>query len=107
MKTWVTRTGIALGALALATGAAILIGKELGERKMQRVIRLTPAPLKPSAAAPRLAHGRYLFSTRGCADCHGADGGGRDVIRSGAMLVISPNITRGPNSSTADYRIED
>jgi mono/diheme cytochrome c family protein len=56
-----------------------------------------------SAPGPNLEQGRYLFATRGCADCHGANGGGREVIRSGAMLVVSPNLTTGVNSATATY----
>jgi len=89
--------------LALA-GAALWLARYLGERKMNRIIDITPAPLQPSPSGVSLRQGHYLFATRGCADCHGANGAGREVIRSGAMLVVSPNITSGANSATARYR---
>lgn len=103
MKTWINRL-LWLFAAALAAVASVFIAREMGERKMQRVIAVTPAPLQTTAAAVTLRQGRYLFDTRGCADCHGANGAGREVIRSAGMLVTSPNITAGANSATAHYR---
>jgi len=93
-----------LATIALAACAALWIAKDMGERKMRRVIAITPAPLHTTAAGVTLQQGRYLFSTRGCADCHGANGSGREVIRSAGMLIASPNITAGANSATAHYR---
>jgi len=90
--------------LACAATAALWIAKDLGERKMRRVIAITPAPLHTTPGGVTLQQGRYLFSTRGCADCHGADGSGREVIRSAGMLIASPNISAGANSATARYR---
>ena len=90
--------------LASVAPAAIWIAKHMGERKMRRVIAITPAPLHTTPAGVTLQQGRYLFSTRGCADCHGANGSGREVIRSAGMLIASPNISRGANSATARYR---
>ncbi|HEU4778037.1 MAG TPA: c-type cytochrome [Telluria sp.] len=90
--------------LASVALAAIWIAKHMGERKMRRVIAITPAPLHTTPAGVTLQQGRYLFSTRGCADCHGANGSGREVIRSAGMLIASPNISRGANSATARYQ---
>lgn len=107
MNKWVKRTSIALAALAAAAVAAIVIGHGLGERKLQRVIKVAVRPV-PVQSSPRvLEQGRYLFSTRGCADCHGASGAGKEVINSGAMLVVSPNITTGANSAISAYKNED
>lgn len=103
MTIWARRAGMLLAGLAAAAALLVWAGKELGERKMQRVIRITPAPLVAGAGSNWLEQGRYLFNTRGCADCHGASGGGREIIRSGAMLVVSPNITQGANSATQNY----
>ena len=100
-------TAFALLALALLAIAAVLAGSMLGERKMARKISVAVLPVAVPDGRVEIERGRYLFSTRGCADCHGANGSGREVIRSPGMLVRAPNITRGDNSVTAEYRVED
>ncbi|MES2323397.1 MAG: c-type cytochrome [Pseudomonadota bacterium] len=107
MNKWVRRTSMALVSLTLMAVATVLVGKELGERKMDRVLRVPVAPLALPADARALAQGRYLYATRGCADCHGASGAGKQVIRSAAMQVDSPNITGGANSATTSYKTAD
>ena len=110
MSKWMKRTSVALGALAVLAVATALVGKYVGERKLLRTVNVTVAPFAPTAPAGTpllLEQGRYLFATRGCADCHGASGAGKEVIRSGAMLVVSPNITTGANSVTRTYSTED
>ena len=107
MNKWVKRTSIALVTLAAIGVASVIVGKAMGERKMQRVIEVAVKPVTVNASAALLEQGRYLFSTRGCADCHGASGAGKEVINSGAMLVVSPNITTGANSAIASYRNVD
>jgi mono/diheme cytochrome c family protein len=67
------------------------------------VLKVAVVPLAARTSMASLEQGRYLFSTRGCADCHGANGAGKEVIRSGAMLVVSPNITSGANSAVRSY----
>lgn len=100
-------TAFALLALALLAIAAVLAGSSLGERKMARTINVTVAPVAVPGGPVQIERGRYLFSTRGCADCHGANGSGREVIHSPGMLVRAPNITQGEHSATAHYRNED
>ena len=107
MNKWVKRTSIALGTLALIGVATTIVGKVMGERKMARKISVAVTPLQLHADAEHIEQGRYLFSTRGCAECHGASGGGKEVIKDGAMLVVSPNITAGANSVTAGYQTDD
>jgi len=101
---WVKRTSIALATLALLGVATAGVGKVLGERKMARSIALQVRPLDIVPDVARVDHGRYLYNTRGCAECHGADGAGKTVVRDGGMLVVAPNITAGPNGVTAHYR---
>lgn len=107
MNKWMKRTSAALATLAVLGVTAALAGKYMGERKLQRVIKVVvqPVPVNPSPAA--LAQGRYLFSTRGCADCHGPTGAGKEVINSGNMLIVSPNISPGANSVTSGYTATD
>jgi mono/diheme cytochrome c family protein len=107
MNKWVKRTSIALGALALCGVAAAVLGKSIGERKMVRTVAVQVAELGVAPESARVEHGRYLYSTRGCAECHGANGAGRTVIKDGSMLVVSPNITAGANSATSAYQTVD
>jgi mono/diheme cytochrome c family protein len=107
MNKWVKRTSITLMALALLGVAATVVGKALGERKMARNVVLQVRPLDVVADAARIEHGRYLYNTRGCAECHGADGAGRTVVKDGGMHVVAPNITAGPNGATAGYKVVD
>jgi len=107
MNTWLKRTGVALAVLVAAGVAALLLGKHLGERKMARTITLAVAPVELSGDSVHIEQGRYLFRTRGCADCHGANGAGMEVIKEGAMLVVSPNITPGANSAVSAYNTLD
>src|SRR4029450_11709580 len=47
--------------------------------------------------AAALERGKYLFMSRGCGDCHAANGAGRAFIDEpgGGFYVRSPNITPG------------
>jgi mono/diheme cytochrome c family protein len=100
-------TVASLAALALLAAALALLGYYLGERKMARVVRVPATWLTVPVDAARVEQGRYLFNTRGCATCHGADGAGREVIRSPGMLVVSPNISLGANSAVSAYTVQD
>ncbi|MES2901608.1 MAG: c-type cytochrome [Pseudomonadota bacterium] len=107
MNKWARRTGLALLLLALLAVTVFLVAREVGERKMARSIAVAVPELTIITGAQAMEQGRYLFATRGCADCHGANGAGKEVINSGEMLVVSPNITTGPNSATASYQTRD
>ena len=55
-----------------------------------------------------LERGRYLFTSRGCAECHGANGGGQHVRRRRQRPALAgPHISPGPGSVTAAYQPED
>lgn len=107
MSKWVKRTSLFLVALAVLGIATTVVGKAMGERKMERNIALSVAPVEVTGDAAQVERGRYLYTTRGCAECHGANGAGKTVIRDGGMHVISPNITAGANSVIANYRVAD
>jgi mono/diheme cytochrome c family protein len=107
MNKWVRRTSIALAALALGGVAAAVLGKSIGERKMVRTVAVQVPALGVAPDAAFAGHGRYLYSTRGCAECHGANGAGNTVIKDGGMLIVSPNITSGPNGTTTGYQVVD
>lgn len=107
MNRWVKGTSIVLIGLALAGAVAVTAGKYLGERKMLRQIVITVPEVALRTDPGHVAQGRYLFNTRGCATCHGENGGGGVVIDSGAMLIVAPNITAGANSATRAYQTRD
>lgn len=107
MNKWMKRTSIALATLALAGAATVVGGKAAGERKLARKVTVAVAPLEVRAEPARIEHGRYLFNTRGCAECHGAGGGGKTVLEEGKLLVVAPNITAGANSVTRGYGAAD
>jgi mono/diheme cytochrome c family protein len=93
--------------VALAAGAGALAAW-MGERKMQRVVdvRVVPVPFAREPAA--LALGKYLFETRGCGECHGADGGGRVMIDDpNGLYVKTPDITAGAGGVVAGYTEAD
>ena len=95
-----------LGVLLLVVGVAVVSGLQLGERKRMRVVDVPLTPLAYATDAPSLERGRYLFQSRGCADCHGASGGGRDFVNDGkGTRIAGPNIT--PGGVVAKYQPMD
>jgi len=108
MNKWIKRGGlVALGAVGLAV-AALLIGARLGERKMQRHIDVKLSAVGYRSDAASIERGRYLFKSRNCAECHGADGAGKDVINDGKGLHIhAPDITPAAGSPVARYSALD
>jgi mono/diheme cytochrome c family protein len=107
MSIWVKRTSIALLALALLGVVGAVVGKAAGERKMARTVALQVRPLEVAPAAALIEQGRYLYNSRGCAECHGPDGAGKTIVRDSGMFVMAPNITAGPNGTTAGYGVTD
>jgi mono/diheme cytochrome c family protein len=108
MKRWIRNSGLGLAAVALLAGAALVVAAQLGERKSHRRIELAIAPVAIADDGASVARGRSLFRSRGCTDCHGVDGAGKDVINDGkGMLIHAPNITPGAGSAVAAYRDVD
>jgi mono/diheme cytochrome c family protein len=113
MKRWIKWTAGALGALMLLAAAAAVLGTQLAERKSRRQVsvKLQPVTWATTAAAAdaaTLARGKYLFNSRGCTDCHGVDGAGREFVNDGKGLRLAgPNISPGEGSVVARYTPED
>ena len=92
--------------LVLLVGAAIVVGLQLAERKRLRVIDVPLMPVAYVTDSTSLERGRYLFQSRGCVDCHGANGAGREVVNDGkGTRVAGPNIT--PSGVVAKYQPAD
>jgi len=107
MNKWIKRGAFGLGALALLAGCAGVAALLAAEWRMTRTLDIAVAPLALDQRATTMQHGRYLFSSRGCAHCHGDDGAGRRVIDADGMLVVAPNITRGAGSVVTGYSSQD
>jgi mono/diheme cytochrome c family protein len=108
MKRLLRIIAIALAFVAFAAACAFFGAAWMGERKLARTvdIRVVPVPYAKDAAALKL--GKYLFESRGCSECHGADGRGIAFIDSPAGLYVkSPNITRGMGGVVSDYNEGD
>lgn len=107
MNKMLKRALLALAVLLLGAAAVAATGWWQAGRKMARQVDVQVAALTLPTEATAIERGRYLFNSRGCADCHGASGAGRKAIDGGGMLVIAPNITPSAQSATAAYRVED
>lgn len=95
--------------LLVVVGAGVFAGMVwLGERKLARTvdIRVVPVPFAKDPAS--LGLGKYLYDSRGCAECHGPGGQGLAFIdESGGMYVKAPNITSGPGGVVRGYSEAD
>lgn len=76
MKRWIKWTAgsaLLLGVIVVATAAS---GLYLAEQKRNRYIDIKPRPVAYTTDAQTIERGRYLYASRGCTDCHGAQGTG-------------------------------
>ena len=102
---WITAAVLGLALLAgIAFGGAVW----MGDRKRQRVVDVRVAPVAYVSDTAVLQQGKYLFESRGCAECHGANGTGRVFIDApNGLFVRSPNLTGDPGSAVARYKEVD
>lgn len=106
-KTWLRRSVYGVAGLAVALAAALGFALARAEYKQQRQIELKVAAFAVPEDPAALERGRYLYLSRGCTDCHGANGGGRVLIDDGkGLLLRGPNISPGA-VTVANYRVED
>lgn len=89
-----------LGLLLALAATVVGVGLLLEQRRLTRTLELPARPLLVPTDAQALARGQYLYLSRGCADCHGQAGQGRQVVDSGGVSIAGPDITRGGASRT-------
>jgi mono/diheme cytochrome c family protein len=105
---WWMRAGVALGVLVLLAAAGVFAGLQLADRRMGREVAVNVQPVALRSDAVALERGRYLFASRGCVDCHGANGAGKVFVDNGDDLRIKgPNITAGAGGVIAGYQPAD
>jgi mono/diheme cytochrome c family protein len=105
MNRWMKRSLIGLLALASLVAVTVSTGLVLEQRRLARSIDVPVRPVAVPTDAAALVRGRYLYTSRGCADCHGAAGAGHRLVDSGSVTIAGPDITRG--GSTRRYEPED
>jgi mono/diheme cytochrome c family protein len=107
-KKLLKRASIALVIILVLAAAAFAGAVWLGDRKLSRnvEIRVVPVPYTKDRNAAKL--GKYLYESRGCAECHGDDGRGIVFVDSAEGLYVkAPNITLGKGGVVADYNEGD
>lgn len=107
MKIWLGRALVVVLILVFGLGGAIAYALHKARERMDRRIDIPAYSVQIPSSAEAIERGRYLFSTRGCVDCHGADGAGRAFIDDGSMRVKGANISPGPGSVVARYTPAD
>jgi len=105
MKRWVKWVIGAVAVLVLGAAAAVTAGWQMAANKMARHVDIAPHPIAYIDDTLKLDRGKYLFESRGCADCHGLNGGGRIFVDKPDLRLGGPNITAG--GVTALYKPED
>ncbi|GAA5164243.1 cytochrome c [Viridibacterium curvum] len=108
MNKWIRRGCVSLVVLAAGLTVAVSAAVMYSNVKRERVVEIKPYPLALRDDAQSIERGRYLYASRGCADCHGADGAGRSFINDGnGMHVAGPNISPGAGNVVANYKPAD
>jgi mono/diheme cytochrome c family protein len=97
MKTLLKWIGGLVLLLVLIGGGLVIAADLLYDRKRDRVVTLDVKGVTVVSDEAALVRGKYLFASRGCGDCHAANGAGRVFIDDPAsgFVVRSPNITPG------------
>jgi mono/diheme cytochrome c family protein len=108
MNRWLKRGALVLAGLAGSAALVVLAAQPLAERRMRRVIDVPVQPVAYRNDAASVERGRYLFNSRGCAECHGADGAGRVFAQgSDGLSLKAPNISPGAGNVVGDYTPAD
>jgi mono/diheme cytochrome c family protein len=107
MSKWIKRAGWAAAGLFVVGSALVLGALAAAEWRMTREVGVPKRPVAIRADPASVERGRYLFASRGCADCHGPTGAGRTFLDDGGLRVRGPNITPGPGGAVARYLPED
>ena len=106
-RQWLRAAAWVLAVVAVLVAAAVFAGLQLAQQKMQRKVDVQVRPMASLTDAQALARGKYLYASRGCVDCHGANGAGRTFVDDGSLRIAGPNITTGPGGVVAAYRPVD
>lgn len=95
-------------ALAAALLLATLVGWLRFRARSGRVYELPQVAASFERTSAALARGEHLArGLAGCAECHGADFGGRLLADTPLFRAVAPNLTRGRGSAVQAYTERD
>ena len=98
-RKWLKVASVAVVVLALLGGGRGGCRRVAGRTQAAALGRWRVVPVGYARGPAVLKLGKYLFESRGCAECHGDDGRGIAFIDSpDGIYVKSPNITTGPGA---------
>ncbi len=98
----------ALASLTFALLLSIIVGWLRFRARSERVYALPQARGAVERTAAALARGEHLArGLAGCAECHGADFGGRVLADTPLFRAVAPNLTRGRGSAVRGYTERD
>ena len=84
----------ALLGLIVAVGILYALAWYASNKALARRYAIHDAPLTIVRDPATIAHGKHLFISRGCQDCHGVNGIGHLVFDAGpVMRLVAPNLT--------------
>lgn len=106
-RQWLKAAAWVLAGVVGVAAVAVFAGLQLAQQKMQRKVDVTVQPVAARTDAQALARGKYLYASRGCVDCHGANGAGRMFVEDGGLRIAGPNITTGPGGVVGAYQPVD
>lgn len=109
-RRWLRNALLALLAVLLLAVGAVAGALVVADRKMHRQVDVAVRAVQLLAAPEPavLARGEYLYLSRGCQDCHGANGAGRLFVDDpNGLRIVGPQIAPGAKSSTTSYKAED
>ncbi len=95
MNPWIKRTLLAVLVLVVAAGGLVAVGLVMAEQRAARRVEVPAQPVTLRSDAAAVERGRYLYASRGCTHCHGANGGGATLVDDGSTKLVGPNITSG------------
>ena len=108
MNKWIRRGAIGVTTMAVLAAGAVFAGLQMADRRMHRTVEVKVQPVALRTDAASIERGKYLYGSRGCADCHGANGGGHTFVDTPDGLKIKgPNISPGPGNVVASYQPVD
>jgi cytochrome c553 len=107
MKRWIRWSLFGVGGIAALAATAVAAGSLLATHKRNRVVDVTVGAITLPTDAAAIERGRYLYTTRGCTDCHGTDGAGRTLADKDGLKIAGPHIGTGGGSMTANYQVTD
>ena len=103
MKKFLKWTGYVIGGLLATVAGGLFAVSCVSESRAAERYDVTPAAVAIPEGEDALAEGQRLYRSRGCADCHTEDGGGKVVLDDAPGRFVGSNLTK----IARDYDVVD